>query len=115
MDSKKVIGDKLRELRIKRGMRQREVAKQLGIAREEISYIERGVRNISLTRLEELLKIYGLSLSSFFEDKEEIDILKVMIFGNTKNLTEEDKKNIAFAKRFTENLYELDKKNKEVI
>lgn len=40
MDSKKVIGDKLRELRIKRGMRQREVAKQLGIAREEISYKE---------------------------------------------------------------------------
>lgn len=115
MDSKKVIGDKLRALRIKRGMRQREVAKELGITREEISYIERGVRNISLTRLEELLKIYGLSLSGFFEDKEEIDTLKVRFFGNTKNLTEEDKKNIAFAKRFTENLYELDKKNKEVI
>ena len=115
MDSKKVIGNKLRALRIKRGMRQREVAKQLGVAREEISYFERGVRNISLTRLEELLKIYDVSLSGFFEDKEEMDTLKVRFFGNTKNLTEEDKKNIAFAKRFTENLYELDKINKEVI
>ena len=115
MDSKKVIGNKLRALRIKRGMRQREVAKQLGVAREEISYFERGVRNISLSKLEELLKIYGLSLSGFFENKEEIDTLKVRFFGNTKNLTEEDKKNIAFAKRFTENLYELDKINKEVI
>lgn len=115
MNNMKVIGDKLKQIRMKRNLRQREVAKQLGITREEISYIERGVRNISLTRLEELLKIYGLSLSSFFEDKEEIDILKVRFFGNPKKLTKEDKDNIAFAKRFTENLYELDKKNKEVM
>jgi len=87
MNSVKVIGDKLKQIRIKRNLRQREVAKQLGVAREEISYIERGVRNISLTRLEELLKIYGLSLSGFFEDKEEeMDMLKVMIFGNPKKI-----------------------------
>jgi HTH-type transcriptional repressor of puuD len=80
MNNMKVIGDKLKQIRIKRNLRQREVAKQLGITREEISYIERGVRNISLTRLEDLLKIYGLSLSSFFEDKEEIDTLKDIIY-----------------------------------
>jgi transcriptional regulator with XRE-family HTH domain len=57
------LGDRIRNLRKKRGWTQAEMAEQVGIDRSFLADVERGKRNISILNLDLIAKGFKLSLS----------------------------------------------------
>jgi len=59
------MGQRLRELRLQRGLQQGEVARRLEISPAYLSLIEKGKRTVQLPLLFEALELYGLSMEAF--------------------------------------------------
>ena len=79
-----VIGKKIKNLRIEKGMKQGELAKKLGVSVGYISQVESGDKCFNLKRLEEVSEILGKPVAYFVEGansddrraiEEEIDFL----------------------------------------
>lgn len=73
MDSKdkKIIlvqfGNTLRTIRLAKGFTQEQLANELGVEISQISRIERGVINTSMTTIYEIAKILKINISELFE------------------------------------------------
>lgn len=65
-DIKTEFGKQLRELRLKKGWTQEELADKAGMHFTYIGQIERGVRNPSLINLHKLAKALGISAGKLF-------------------------------------------------
>jgi transcriptional regulator with XRE-family HTH domain len=67
---KKIIlinfGDNLRQLRLAKGFTQEQLANELGVEISQISRIERGVINTSITTLYSISKVLNVDVSEFF-------------------------------------------------
>ena len=91
------IGAVLREMRIKNGFTQEEVAQVLGIPRPAISQIEKGKRAIKSEELYKLAQLFNKPFS-FFEDimegKEEEETGALAVLLRAETLKEEDKEEI---------------------
>ena len=61
----KDFGAFIREAREKKGLKQADVAMQLGICRPYYCYIEQGARSIYFSRAFQICKILGVSLDDF--------------------------------------------------
>jgi len=61
------FGQRIRELRIKKGLSQLEMAYQFGIDRGHISEIETGKKNVCLPMLEVLSEGFGVSVSELMK------------------------------------------------
>ncbi|MDR3734289.1 MAG: helix-turn-helix transcriptional regulator [Acidobacteriaceae bacterium] len=61
------LGERIRELRKKRGWRQIDLAEQAGIHEVHISDLERGTREVGLRHLAALAAAFDLSLSEFLK------------------------------------------------
>lgn len=61
------FGQRVRQLRLARGLSQETLAERCGLDRTYISSIERGRRNISLVNIAVLAKVFELSLAELFE------------------------------------------------
>lgn len=61
----KAIGRRLRKIREARGFSQEKVQFEKHLY---ISYIENGLRNISISTLTELCEMYGITVGDFFKD-----------------------------------------------
>ncbi|WP_411706392.1 HTH-type transcriptional regulator PuuR [Edaphovirga cremea] len=72
-------GRRLSELRQQRGMSQRRAAELSGLTHSAISTIEQDKVSPAISTLQKLLKVYGLSLSEFFADKEEGHTPRIVI------------------------------------
>lgn len=68
------IGEKLRELRIQRGLTQEELADRCELSKGFISQVERELASPSIATLTDMLECLGVTLQSFFTDssKEKI-------------------------------------------
>ena len=75
------IGKKLKELRLKRGMRQYEVAEKIGMSRSAISNIEKGHRSVTVKTLHNFCELYNINIS-FFDD-----VIDVKNFDEAVDLT----------------------------
>lgn len=62
------IGEKLRELRIQRGLTQEEMAARCELSKGFISQVERELASPSIATLKDMLECLGVSLQSFFSD-----------------------------------------------
>lgn len=102
-----LIGRRLRNARTAVGFTQKEVAGYLNIAREMISYFENGSREIDMIRLSQLADLYGRSLTSFLAREAETGDVEVAIQFRSGDLGLEDVKIVAWASKFTRNLYVL--------
>jgi HTH-type transcriptional repressor of puuD len=60
------LADRLFELRHERGLRLGEVASKLGTAKSTIGHYESGRTTPSISMLQEILDVYGVSMSEFF-------------------------------------------------
>ena len=67
----KQIGDRLRDLRIKSGFSQEELAENVGIHRTYIGSVERGERNVSILNLFYITRALDSSLSELFKNINE--------------------------------------------
>ncbi|MDD5899163.1 MAG: XRE family transcriptional regulator [Clostridia bacterium] len=62
------IGEKLRELRIQRGLTQEEMADRCELSKGFISQVERELASPSIATLKDMLACLGVTLQSFFSD-----------------------------------------------
>ena len=61
------LGEKLRELRHARQLTLEQVADKLRKGKTDVSYIERGKRNITLKNMAAFAKLYKIKLAEMFE------------------------------------------------
>lgn len=62
------IGEKLRELRIQRGLTQEEMADRCELSKGFISQVERDLASPSIATLKDMLECLGVTLQSFFSE-----------------------------------------------
>lgn len=62
------IGEKLRELRIQRGLTQEELADRCELSKGFISQVERELASPSIATLKDMLECLGITLQAFFSD-----------------------------------------------
>jgi transcriptional regulator with XRE-family HTH domain len=67
MEIKEKFGNKLKELRIARGLSQEKLALLADLDRTYIPSIEKGKRNVSITVLEKLAKALDINIKDFFD------------------------------------------------
>ena len=65
------IGEKLRQLRLQRGLTQEDMADRCELSKGFISQVERNLASPSIATLADMLECLGSSLSSFFKEDEE--------------------------------------------
>ena len=67
MDSKKLLGRRIRELRKKRGFKQEELAERVGLESASISNIENGYNYPTIANLENILKVLNCTFLDAFD------------------------------------------------
>lgn len=73
----KLIGERLKNLRIKNGYTQKQVSDYLGIDQSNLSKIERGERNFSITLFEKLSFLYNCSHEYVMGDSDDYELPKI--------------------------------------
>ena len=68
MDIKLKIGQRIKELREKAEMSQKDLAYTADLDRSYIASIENGQRNVSIVNIEKIAVALGLTLKDFFND-----------------------------------------------
>lgn len=69
MDVKSKIGSRIKELRDKANMSQKDLAYSSDLDRSYIASVENGQRNISIVNIEKISIALGVPLSEFFKNK----------------------------------------------
>ena len=69
------IGEKLRQLRLQRGLTQEELADRCELSKGFISQVERNLASPSIATLTDLLECLGSSLPAFFNEKQDEKIV----------------------------------------
>lgn len=103
----KSLGKKIRLLRHQKGWSQEDVAKQLDISIPAFSKIETGITDINLSRLEQISKLYEMSVVQLltFNDAEQEQKSASEIESMQKKLVERETELIDLQKKVIE-LYE---------
>lgn len=103
----KTIGDKIRYFRNLKNWSQEEIAHRLNISLPAYSKIERNITDVSFSRLNQIAKVYGITLIELLsvasKPAEQTDISKLLI--------EKEKEINKLQKRIIEL---LEKKNKSI-
>lgn len=66
MNILKTFGDRIKAVRIKRGLSQEVLAEKSGLHRTYVGSVERGERNISIKNIHRLAKALKMSLEELF-------------------------------------------------
>lgn len=67
----KVVGENIRAARLAKGLSQSGLADRLGITFQQVQKYEKGVNRVGAGRLFQIASIFGLPISSFFDDTAE--------------------------------------------
>ena len=62
---KKILGEKIREIRYKTGLNQEEFGRKIGVSKQALSTMERGLYWPDLTVLENVATLGGITLNDF--------------------------------------------------
>lgn len=82
-----IIGDKLKQLRIKNGLTQEELADRLELSKGFISQIERDLTSPSIATLVDMLECLGTNIQDFFNESVE----EKVVFSEEDIFIKEDK------------------------
>lgn len=94
-----ILGGKIKQRRKELGLTMQELADRTGYSKSSISYIEKGLRDVPLDKLQEISNALNVDIRYFFDDKR-------------LRLTETEKEE---GKLVLEYFYALDDKQKEHI
>ena len=64
------VGERIKELRLEKGLSQNVLAKHVGVSQKAIDYWERNVNEPKSSYIITLVKFFELSYDEFFEDVE---------------------------------------------
>lgn len=67
MDIKKKFGERVKQLRLEKGLSQEALANEANLDRTYIPSIEKGERNVSITVIEKLASGLGVRIVNLFE------------------------------------------------
>jgi len=70
MDIKLTIGQRIKKLREKNGMSQKDLAYTADLDRSYIASIENGQRNVSIINIKKIATALNISLKEFFNDDQ---------------------------------------------
>ena len=73
------IGDRIKEVRVKAGMRQEDLGKLLGVGKSAVNNYERHSRHINSALIIELIRIFNVDANFFFQD---YDLKGMNLSGN---------------------------------
>ena len=62
------VGEKIKDLRIERGLSQVQLAKEISVSQKAIDYWERDVNEPKVSYIIALVHFFGLSFDEFFAD-----------------------------------------------
>ncbi len=62
------IGDRIKELRLEKGLSQTQLAKMIGVSQKAIDYWERSVNEPKVGYIIALVRHFGISYNEFFEN-----------------------------------------------
>lgn len=68
----KLVGERIRDLRLKQGISQEKFALKIGMDRTYFASVESGKRNISIVNLEKIVIGLDVSFMEFFGNMEEV-------------------------------------------
>jgi transcriptional regulator with XRE-family HTH domain len=111
----KTLGEKIKAIRVSKNLTQEDIAYELDMAIGSYSKIERNITDINFSRLEQIAKVFKISIVeivSFGEDNKllkEREKLKVQLQDMEKELREKDKEIISLQKKLLET---IDKRKK---
>lgn len=92
------LGKKLKLLRKRRNIRQDDLAEFLNLSKSQISNLESGRRNLSLSQLEKLCDYFKIDMSYFLMEETTDSCLelieKAKVLFESKNLTNTQKENL---------------------
>ncbi|MGN1379052.1 MAG: helix-turn-helix domain-containing protein [Bacilli bacterium] len=92
------LGEKVKLLRNRRGLKQDDLARVLKLSRGQISNLESGKRNISLKQLEKLCEYFKVDMSYFLMSETTdscLDLIeKARVLFDSKELTSEQKEDL---------------------
>lgn len=92
------LGKKLKTLRKRRNIRQDDLAEFLNLSKSQISNLESGRRNLSLSQLEKLCDYFKIDMSYFIMEETTDSCLelieKAKILFESENLTNTQKENL---------------------
>ena len=92
------LGDKVKLLRNRRGLKQDDLAEVLELSRSQISNLESGRRNISLKQLEKLCEYFKVDISYFIMSETNdacLDLIeKAKLLFESKELTNTQKEDL---------------------
>ena len=102
------LGKKIRLLRHQKSWSQEDVAKQLGISIPAFSKIETGINDINLSRLEQISKLFDMTVVQLLNTHgaEDQDVYSVEVNTLTHKLREREVEIIDLQKKVIE-LYEV--------
>jgi transcriptional regulator with XRE-family HTH domain len=89
---KQNIGEKIRALRIHKGISQEELGKSLERSHAAVSDIERGKTDLSVNDLYKIAKFFDISVTYFLEEDQNTSAPTSYNFRDAKNITPEEKK-----------------------
>lgn len=82
--------EKLKEIRKYKNMKMKYVAEKAGISQSSLSYIESGTNAPTIETLSNILSVYEMTLSDFFNENQNAIVLSnelKELIDNTKGLT----------------------------
>ena len=107
MEPLKYIGENIHQYRTLLGLSQQQLGDYLGVTRELISLIEKGKRDISLSKLTKLANLFGVELEDLLEEDKQMANTK-LAFAFRSDETEEDLTQIADFKKIVLNYLKMD-------
>ena len=78
------VGQRIRDGRNERGLRQKEVATALGVTFQQVQKYERGINRVGASRLFDLSRILGVQVHYFFEGLEDQSSI---LYDDRENIT----------------------------
>ncbi len=100
-----VTGRRLKEARLKKGLKQQDVANNLGLDSSTISKYESGERKLSLGTVSKFAKLYGLTAEYFLFGEEEPEIRTS--FRAREDKSQYDLEVVDWADSFIRDLYQV--------
>jgi transcriptional regulator with XRE-family HTH domain len=92
----KVVGESIRAARLAKGLSQSDLAERLGITFQQVQKYEKGVNRVGAGRLFQIASIFGMPISSFFDEAAEAGPAK-----NSRRVSRDDPLSIRLVEAFS--------------
>lgn len=90
-DSKMGFPERLKELRLKKGLTQKEIAEEFGIKQPNYQQWESGKRRPTSETLEKFANFFGVTMDYLSGNEEDLENIELLFRMNSKGLTDEEK------------------------